>query len=129
MSVDIERLKQLAQAASPGPWTITEHAPEFDFEASYSIAIGEDDDAICDQSYYPSAPNRIEDARFIAAANPATVLELITELERCRESATRQAGERIVSALEAMIPAIRGEETAQFLRDLVAEWRGPGGGK
>lgn len=90
MSVDTEKLKALATAASKGA-------------AAH--------------------------AEFSAAANPAAVLELITELERCRESATRQTGERIVRALEAMIPAIRGEETAQFLRDLVAEWRGPGGTK
>jgi len=68
---DWEELKKLAEAAeSPSPW--------HESEGSYVVDTFEqpiwNDDGICGR----------HDAAFIAAFNPATVLELIAEVERLR---------------------------------------------
>ncbi|WP_137171400.1 hypothetical protein [Massilia sp. HP4] len=70
---DLNRLEALARAATPGPWKK---------DSSYTIGPVSDED---DQSYGFVIPladvygdNRTPDAAFIAAANPAAVLALIT---------------------------------------------------
>lgn len=77
--MDIAKLKELAEAATPGPWTINEKDPD----VLYEIEIGANAQGgyIEQKPYYPMAPELVEDARFIAAANPAAVLELIEQLE------------------------------------------------
>jgi hypothetical protein len=74
---ELQRLKELAQAATPGPWdyigkSYTDNGTYY-FEVMDSVrnneVVGE---------YGPCE----EDAKFIAAANPAAVLELIALAER-----------------------------------------------
>jgi hypothetical protein len=69
---DIQKLKALAEAATPGQWQTEQAYPIV--QPAYP-ARG----AICSALIWP-------DASFIAAANPAAVLELIAELDRVRES-------------------------------------------
>jgi hypothetical protein len=68
---DIKALKALAEAATPGPWvkTIDGVMPE---GAKFGI-FGN-----------PSAENGAANREYIAAANPAAVLELIAEIERLK---------------------------------------------
>lgn len=87
----LNKLKELAQAATPGPWrlhhqpgekytpTLTD-AGHYD-EDYFAVAAGIDGDGetvvICDNGQYYSVKVREYDCRFIAAANPVAVLELI----------------------------------------------------
>jgi hypothetical protein len=69
---DIQKLKALAEAATPGPWvkTIDGVMPE---GAKFGI-FGN-----------PTSENGAANREYIAAANPAAVLELIAEIELLRE--------------------------------------------
>ncbi len=86
MIVDIEKLEALAKAATPGPW---ERSEGNEVSVSY-----EGDEAYC--CWEEAGPAQVAggteqsraDADFIAAANPAAVLELIAEIEVLRKSRT-----------------------------------------
>ena len=86
--IDTTKLRELAQNSTPGPWYTSapsEHAVWYDIkDGRYLIA-----DTSC--SFTDDG-----NAEYIAAANPATVLALLDELDRLRkvESATLQ-GEKI----------------------------------
>lgn len=78
--MDIEGLKKLAEAATPGPWVV--------YDADGSIGTIEDSaGAALAQAQMRGSlrnPNNIErkaNTAFIAAANPQTVLALIAEVE------------------------------------------------
>lgn len=81
MSIDKEKLKALAEAATPGPWRYGKNAD--DVVADHPAGHADDPHGI---DYYGghlvaesiAASNRA----FIAAANPAAVLALIAENER-----------------------------------------------
>lgn len=72
MSLDLEELKRLAQAATPGPWEIKEH-------------LGYDE-AYCDWHQVGAIDlqggEASADSQFIRSANPAAVLALIERVER-----------------------------------------------
>jgi hypothetical protein len=67
---DIQKLKELAQSATPGPW----ECREADGSAAICHAHGWVAGDFSEQT--------LTDTRYMAAANPAAVLELIAELER-----------------------------------------------
>lgn len=82
--IDINELRQSAQAATPGPWYIGSGTYEgrniYSVEAvtddegfTYNpvVATAEDDDVVCWEA----------NARLIAAANPAVISELLDRLE------------------------------------------------
>ena len=64
--MNIEELKRLAEAATPGPWFA---AISSNMNNSVHVSMG----TICDTG------KNIDDAAFIAAANPAAILELIRQ--------------------------------------------------
>lgn len=68
--IDLEHLETLAKAATPGPWE------QF---ACYDIV---DDRGLIIAQGMPKG--RCEDFTYIAAANPAVVLELVAELRKAR---------------------------------------------
>lgn len=70
-SMNIEELKRLAEAATPGPWVA---AINTNMDNKVSHSFGD----ICQTG------KDIGDAIFIAAANPAAVLELIDYVEYLR---------------------------------------------
>ena len=76
MNVDIEELKRLAEAATPGPWRTEGH-----------VVFGVNHGKKRVASSIWGAPNSDENLSYIAAANPAAILELIAEMERLREDA------------------------------------------
>jgi hypothetical protein len=99
MTVDIEKLKALALAATPGPW---------EWWTSNSVlrltgADGKDGGVLCgyvhsgDGDVYCSDANRA----FIATANPAAVAELIAEVERLRSAPAAQARQPAAPADDA----------------------------
>lgn len=78
MNIDKERLKKLAQAATPGPWV--KGAPGEVHTSNYKV----DGQVMCDHiaSGFGCGSSDPDDAAFVAAANPETVLALLAEIER-----------------------------------------------
>ena len=98
--IDTTKLRELAQNAAPGPWTQWEGrgwvyagTPEANAEGYMAGTHGQVCRTDCGDF---SDAQEIKNAEYIAAANPATVLALLDELDRLRnvESATLQ-GEKI----------------------------------
>lgn len=83
---DLTKLKELAERATPGPWSCNRHGavvggPILDFtngsaQQQIAMAVG--------QAWMQDEELR-NNAEWIAAANPAAVLELIAEVERMRK--------------------------------------------
>ncbi|SEE39381.1 hypothetical protein [Pseudomonas coleopterorum] len=73
---DYSELKRLAEAATPGPWS-TEANELYWLEDGYTKHLMEtfDGSDICHDAEHP------DNLKFIAAANPAAVLDLISEVE------------------------------------------------
>ena len=127
---DWEELKKLAEAATPGPW---DHETKKYSEAIYtphrfgpsiSISWG----AGSRNSPIWGTPERAKaDAAFIAAFNPATVLELIAEVERLEGE--KEALDGAVTALlhdDTETEALRAElSQLKAERDRMAEALGP----
>ena len=90
MHNDTNKLKELAERATPGPWNCNRHwaivgGPVLEFTngaAQQQIAMA------CGQIWMHDEELR-NNAEWIAAANPAAVLELIAEVERLRKDAER----------------------------------------
>jgi len=103
--MNIEELKRLAEAATPGPWEYDHGCIADNGKAiisEYFVRLDGDDvsiaaDIIDPESCRPSKSN----AAYIAAANPAAVLELIAEIDRLRKANDRAQAE--IRALEARL--------------------------
>lgn len=82
--MNIEELKRLAEDATPGPWEYEDHG------RLTGIIWGTNNYAIARLAYDGQVSDEKVDATgsFIAAANPAAVLELIAEVEALRANAT-----------------------------------------
>lgn len=70
MKTNIEELKRLAEAATPGPW----------IKRGYVLGIGCGVDGVTAVAHHTTRA----DADFISAANPAAVLELIDYIDYLR---------------------------------------------
>jgi len=70
----IAELRRLAEAATPGPW-LSDDADLDGFCRVYNGRHGFSKSLVCDTA-------RRADCDYLAAANPATLLELLTEIER-----------------------------------------------
>jgi hypothetical protein len=86
MTIDLDKLEELAKAATPGQW----RGDRFDGTVKYDIVAGD----------YPNGEYTIvcrgdngnnfgfmkaEDEGYVLAANPAAILELCAEVRRLRE--------------------------------------------
>lgn len=85
MTVDIQKLKALAEAATQGEWTCKDKPDgRFWHIGCGSQAIGSTYAA--SKKHSPDVAAMFEaNAKFIVAANPSAVLELITEIQRLRQ--------------------------------------------
>lgn len=68
---DLQQLKALALAATPGPWHVTKYCSVMDQDMDTLVA---------------SSDSSNEDRAFIAAANPVVVLDLVARIERLKTS-------------------------------------------
>lgn len=108
MSIDLERLKALALAATPGPWdwdgrTVDEDGYVHIPECSYLVGL------ICLAGSYEGYQ---EDCDYIAAANPAVVLALLEQLTRAVQQVTELKAERnqlIIERNNALVRAVKAE--------------------
>lgn len=89
MNMDLAKLKELAQKATPGPWMECGH--EQDGCACGMVYAGRVP-AVCTvetdspvEGVQRGREEKRHDARYIAAAHPQTVLGLIAEVERLRD--------------------------------------------
>ena len=126
---DLTELKRLAEAATPGPWVARPGDGALDgrsrFETKRHVLIYAEDDCdthpIADASCNHTCrmPEEQEDnAAFIAAANPATVLDLIAQIEHLtaeRERDREAAAATYAAMLSAAPPAPTREEVARVL--------------
>ena len=90
--MNIEELKRLAEAATPGPWEYQKDGK--DCPVNGYVTVRDCIYSVCVLPYEGiRADDRVTDnGLFIAAANPAAVLELIAEVESLRaEVKTEQA--------------------------------------
>ena len=88
MTIDTQRLRELAQNATPGPWTqweghgwVAAGTPEANAEGYMAGTYGQVCRTDCGDF---SDAQEIKNAEYIAAANPATVLALLDEIKNSR---------------------------------------------
>jgi hypothetical protein len=96
---ELDKLEKLAKAATPGPWAYEEISePGFRAPADYEakdFAIT-DENRMCPAIVWEHGDHGKNDAAYIAAAHPQTVLDLIAA---CRE---RDALLKVVEAAQAV---------------------------
>lgn len=84
--LDLTKLREVAEAATPGPWesVVSTYSSEYsDYEGARIPGVAED---ISDYYIGTVPPLEVDDAAHIATFDPPTVLELIDEIERLRET-------------------------------------------
>lgn len=93
--VDLEELRRLAEQATPGPWAWSGRGNGY---------IRADKQTVADMRYR----NGAKDAPYIAAANPATILSLLDQIEELRELLARsrnlggEASDRVAALEEGL---------------------------
>lgn len=91
MTPSTVRLKQLAEAATPGPWEVSGTGQQVLKEAD--VPYG--NQRICETnsmaSHYPGKTSCWANLSFIAAANPQAVLGLIARIEKLEAALTQMA--------------------------------------
>lgn len=105
MTVDTKKLRELAEAATPGPWIVS------DKDVFSAITVGSSKTDVCTFDIYEHRPDECaEDAAFVAAANPQTVIALLDEIERlrivARENVTDEQYDSYVGRLEQQLAAM-----------------------
>jgi hypothetical protein len=126
MTVDTEKLKALALAATPGPWK----AIEWTCHAPTTIRAGAVGITVADTTGHGRHSDACAvDAAFIAEANPAAVLELIAEVERLRAEKKQAAQDSFALAWEQALSdaafyvaghCANGEHHAEIILEMVA---------
>ena len=79
MTIDTKRLRELAEKATPGPWVVeeTRESSTLRFQRPYPEYTAPDGRVL-------SLSMGHENAEFIAATDPQTVLALLDEIDRLR---------------------------------------------
>lgn len=104
--IDLEELKRLALAATPGPWAAIYRTG---WQNAKIVREGEhvNSGPICKVPEHSRSDGKpLETLLFIVAANPAVVLELIAEIERLQVDAKRYQLLRIADWDELGIAAL-----------------------
>jgi hypothetical protein len=134
--MDDADLKRVAEAATPGPWQMNGARGKFAElnDRSQFHSVGPDADAVAAVFYDPKTHVGFMDAKFIALANPATVLSLLARLSAAeaeiaqltlenddlRAEAKRWGAD--ANAAEARVGVL--EEVLRLQRGYVAVWMG-----
>ena len=105
--IDINKLRRLAQAATPGPWYVTGKLTRY-VEARIDGGLIQEVAACgptnADGGY---GPQQEANVRLIAAANPATISELMDRLEAAEKDVALK--ERIIDSLGSELNAVAKE--------------------
>lgn len=93
--MNITELKELAEKATPGPWFVV--GQPWNPKADFIVAGSEDPHVgqyVADTEDFDGEGRNVqENAAYIAAANPAAILELIAKLEEAQAQMERQKDE------------------------------------
>ena len=120
MTIDINKLRRLAQAATPGPWYATGKLTRY-VEARIDGGLIQEVAACgptkADGGY---GPQQEANARLIAAANPAAISELLDRLKATEEDRARFLVE--MGRLCAQCDALRAKVAEMEQQEPVAEW-------
>ena len=115
MTIDINKLRRLAQAATPGPWYVTGKLTRY-VEARIDGGLIQEVAACgptkADGGY---GPQQEANVRLIAAANPDTISELLDRLE---------AAEKERDELRAEVIHIKEVEFPRKAQAVADGWRG-----
>lgn len=87
MTINKDELRRLAEAATPGPWIDSGCGDVEDLKKRRRIAIFYR--PVQGQTLHQGFDGSMANASFIAAANPATILALLDELEAAQRDAER----------------------------------------
>ena len=83
MSIDLDKLEALANAAGAGKWT-----PTYGVTIEPAMVWHEDGDSVCrcfdNIGHQPDAIDGDDIAEYIAAVSPASILALIAEVKKLR---------------------------------------------
>lgn len=93
MTLDIEKIKYAAMAATQGEWKMVRSIPEEGFECFWLMH----NDAHFGDIHGPQSGQQLADAEHIVTANPQAVLELITRLEAAE--ADRNEFQKVITAI------------------------------
>ena len=127
MTIDINKLRRLAQAATPGPWYVTGKLTRY-VEARIDGGLIQEVAACgptkADGGY---GPQQEANARLIAAANPATISELLDRLEEAEKErgSAMMLVDRLALALNTSNherDALRAKIAEMEQQEPVAEW-------
>lgn len=88
MSDDLTALRELAEKATPGPWEA--ESTRFGYDAHETPYVTPKTGMYNVAQFYNQG-QAADDAAYVAAANPATVLALLDRLERAEAKAKREA--------------------------------------
>jgi hypothetical protein len=118
MSIDTQRLKALAEKATPGPWITDDNEPTDAFR--YVLSAPKNDDyRVIVARISLDLRNAESTASMIAACDPQTVTELLAENERYRAALTKLRGTYHCPICDADIP--HGHEPPEIHRWLEAQ--------
>jgi hypothetical protein len=152
MIIDTKRLRELAELATPGPWThdVDCFGPDDEIDAVVSnanvdllftsgtdialhrgsgAAWTDEDDAKRDRQWAQArASQAYADAAFIAAASPTAVLALLDEIERlraeCRDGYQRRLDAADAAIIQVVVDVLSGGRAGSddVPLDISAEW-------
>ena len=117
--IDINELRQLVQAATPGPWVNYGRQPSA-AGLPHSAVAAKTLLARVYSEAYGDVEQETANAEFIAAANPAAVSELLDRLEAAEKDIALK--ERVIDSLGSELNAVAKERDA--LRAEVESWKG-----
>lgn len=100
MTIDLDKLEALAKAATPGPWGIKRGYCLYDNRDMHVVSAWETYSGSLGLAIY--SDEAMANAKFLEAANPAAVLELIAELRKAI-AAQEWIAQRIVGHHDACV--------------------------
>ena len=111
MTIDVNELRRLAQAATPGPWKAGQYLGSLQQFVIHTDAgdRGRGSDVAL-TTLALGSDETVANARLIAAANPETVLELLDRLEAAEKDVALK--ERVIDALGSELNAVANERDA-----------------
>jgi hypothetical protein len=100
MTIDLDKLAELARAATPGPW---EHGTGYEQSEPGDFVSAAGGEVVVCEDQAPTAA----DAAFIAAANPAAVLALVERLRAAEHPGERGSVRRLMFDLDRYRAIVR----------------------
>lgn len=122
-NIDKRALREAAEKATPGPWYVHDKPCE---DGNYGIDTSDKEflaEAVVWWGFSRQSIWREEDAKHIAAANPAAVLELLDELEAAEKRIAELERKEQHSERQSVIDALAGSgEEWSDIEEYMQKW-------